>query len=481
MRFLRRSCFLFLSLALQGAALAQLHEVGDGSAGPVKAAHVTSELKAGAPIGSTQDMSDIALVLQLDPGWHVYWIDAGDSGEPPSVEWVLPAGVTIGPMQFLTPKRLPLGPLMDYGYEGTAVFPFALSTSRNATITDVPPAVGGSSRTHNQAHVRWLVCREVCVPGKAFLGIDLPRTASPETRVSGDLIASAIKAEPVALPRDESVQASATRDHLALVIETGQLESNAEFYPLNEDALRHAADQIVAPNAKGTLLSLERGDISDTLPIHLKGVLKLSGGRAYLVDVPVKPKLIAAGHSGTSSGGFALAVLLALAGGLVLNLMPCVFPVLFLKALSLASGANGNRRTQRLHGFFYTFGIVASFWTIVGILLVLRAGGREAGWGFQLQSPSFVAVMASMLFFMALSLAGQFDVGLSLTGKGDALTRKSGYTGSFFTGVLATVVATPCTAPLMGAAIGFALSQSAVVTFAVSPRSLWASLRLTCC
>jgi len=169
----------------------------------------------------------------------------------------------------------------------------------------------------------------------------------------------------------------------------------------------------------------------------------------------------------TLSGGIAFAVLLALAGGLVLNLMPCVFPVLFLKAISLANSASEDRRAQRLHGFLYTAGILASFWVIVGVLLLLRAGGRQAGWGFQLQSPAFVAVMASMLFFMALSLAGQFDLGLSLTSKGDALTRKSGYAGSFFTGVLATVVATPCTAPLMGAAIGFALSQSAVVTFAI--------------
>jgi thiol:disulfide interchange protein len=467
MTFLRQSCFLFLSLSLQGAALAQLHEVGDGSAGLVKAAHVTAELKAGAPAGSTAGKSDIALVLQLDPGWHVYWINAGDSGEPPSVEWVLPAGVTIGPMQFVTPKRLPLGPLMDYGYEETAVFPFALSLAKNAPIAAVPPATSGNSQTHIQAHARWLVCREVCVPGRAFLGIDLPRTASPETRASGELIASAIKSEPVSLPLDDSVQVSATRDHLALAIETGQPENIAEFYPLNEDALRNAADQIVAPNEKGALLSLERGDISDTLPTNLKGVLKLSGGRAYLVDVPVKPKPVLTSHSDTSSGGFAFAVLLALAGGLVLNLMPCVFPVLFLKALSLVGGANEDRRTQRLHGIFYTSGIVASFWTIVGVLLLLRAGGRAAGWGFQLQSPSFVVIMASMLFFMALSLAGQFDLGLTLTGKGDALTRKSGYMGSFFTGVLATVVATPCTAPLMGAAIGFALSQSAVVTFAV--------------
>lgn len=462
----RRIWFLFLSLALQGVAFAQLHEVGDGSFGPVKAAYVTAKLKAGSPAGLPYGKTGIALVLQLESGWHVYWVDAGDSGEPPSVEWTVPAGITIGPMQFLTPKRLPLGPLMDYGYEGTAIFPFALETHK------LPASAGASvtrdTEPHIQAHVRWLVCREVCVPGKAFLGVDLPRSATRETQASDDLIASAIKAEPAALPKEDSVQVSASRDHFALTISSGQREDSVEFYPLDEDALRNAADQIVLPNSKGAVLKLERGDISDTLPPHLKGILKLNGNRAYLIDAPVEPMPISAPTGSALNGGFAFAVLLALAGGLVLNLMPCVFPVLFLKAVSLAGSANEDRRAQRLHGFSYTAGLLASFWAIVAVLLLLRAGGRQAGWGFQLQSPSFVAIMASMLFFMALSLAGQFDLGLSLTSKGDALTRKSGYAGSFFTGVLATVVATPCTAPLMGAAIGFALSQSAVVTFAIS-------------
>jgi thiol:disulfide interchange protein len=138
----------------------------------------------------------------------------------------------------------------------------------------------------------------------------------------------------------------------------------------------------------------------------LKGIVKLNGNRTYLIDVPVKRAAAAVNASGTSSLGFTLAILLALTGGMVLNLMPCVFPVLFLKALSLAGSATEDRRTQRLHGFSYTAGILVSFWAIVAVLLVLRAGGRQAGWGFQLQSPVFVVLMASLLFFMALSLAG---------------------------------------------------------------------------
>ena len=161
------------------------------------------------------------------------------------------------------------------------------------------------------------------------------------------------------------------------------------------------------------------------------------------------------------------AIGLAFLGGIILNLMPCVFPVLFLKGLALVQSSGEERKRLRSHGLVYTLGILVSFWVIVGVLLGLRAGGSQAGWGFQLQSPVFIAVLACGLFFFALSLAGQFDLGLSMTGVGGGLAQKQGYTGSFFTGVLATIVATPCTAPLMGAAIGFALAQPAGITFAV--------------
>ena len=147
--------------------------------------------------------------------------------------------------------------------------------------------------------------------------------------------------------------------------------------------------------------------------------------------------------------------------------MPCVFPVLFLKGLALVQSSGQERKHLRLHGLVYTLGILVSFWAIVAVLLILRAGGSQAGWGFQLQSPTFLTLLAAGIFFFALSLAGLFDIGLSLTSVGGELAQKQGYTGSFFTGVLATVVATPCTAPLMGAAIGFALAQPAAITFAI--------------
>jgi thiol:disulfide interchange protein DsbD len=152
---------------------------------------------------------------------------------------------------------------------------------------------------------------------------------------------------------------------------------------------------------------------------------------------------------------------------LLLNLMPCVFPVLFLKGLALVNSGGDERRKLRAHGAVYAAGILVSFWALVAVLLALRAAGATLGWGFQFQSPAFLALMAGLLFFLGLSLAGQFEIGLTLTGAGSSLAARQGYTGSFFTGVLAVVVATPCTAPFMGAAIGYALSAPAAVTFAV--------------
>jgi thiol:disulfide interchange protein DsbD len=157
----------------------------------------------------------------------------------------------------------------------------------------------------------------------------------------------------------------------------------------------------------------------------------------------------------------------ALIGGVLLNLMPCVFPVLFIKALALVQSSTAERRAMRVQGLAYTLGILVSFWIVVAVLLALRAGGRQLGWGFQFQSPVFVAMIALLLFFLALSLAGMFEIGLSVTSAGSSLANKHGLAGSFFTGVLAMVVATPCAAPFLGAAIGFALVQSAVVAFAV--------------
>jgi thiol:disulfide interchange protein len=450
-------------------AQAQIVEVGDGGPGPVKAQHLTAELTSLSPQIAPGGTQTLGLVLTIEEHWHVYWINAGDSGEPPAVKWTLPKGFTAGPLQFPPPQRLPLGPLMDFGYEDQVAFPITLTA---------PPTVK-PGKVHLDAHVTWLVCAQVCLPGKAHLGMDINvvRGPLPPAPVVGAL-GEAINSLPKPLPARMSVSAVGDAKHIAVTLRTGEREEDAEFYPFDTEVIENAADQVVQSLPDGVRVTMQRASDSTSLPASIHGLIELSSTENYDVTAQIVPGAVDQGAAGTKTVKNATSVTptdvtafsaigLAFLGGLILNLMPCVFPVLFLKGLALVNSSNEERHRQRLHGLIYTLGIVVSFWAIVAVLLVLRAGGHELGWGFQLQSPGFVAVVASLLFFLALSLAGQFDVGLSLTSAGGELAQKQGFAGSFFTGVLATVVATPCTAPLMGAAIGFAVAQPAWMTFVV--------------
>jgi len=449
---------------------AQIVEVGDGGPGPVKAEHLTAELTSLAPQVAIGGSVQAGLVLTIEEHWHVYWINAGDSGEPPHITWTLPAGITAGTMQFPPPQRLPLGPLMDFGYEDGVAFPVLLSAS--------PSMQPG--KVHLDAKVTWLVCSSVCLPGKAHLGLDIDvvRGSLPDPPLVGAL-GEAIKGLPKPLPAEMSATALGDAKEILLTLKTGGHEENAAFYPFDASVMQNAADQQVESRPDGIALRLERASDSTALPATLHGIVELSASEVYEVNPKVTPGVLpppglAVKRSGDTSGSTTTAEVtafsaigLALLGGILLNLMPCVFPVLFLKGLALVHTSNEERGRQRLHGLVYTLGILVSFWIIVAALLVLRAGGRELGWGFQLQSPGFVAVLALLLFFLGLSLAGQFEFGLSLTSAGGGLAQKQGFAGSFFTGVLATVVATPCMGPLMGAAVGFALAQPAWLTFVV--------------
>ena len=448
-------------------ARAQIVEVGDGGPGPVKAEHLTAELTTLGPQIAVGGTLQAGLVLTIEEHWHVYWINAGDAGGPPSIKWTLPEGMTAGPMQFPPPARLPLGPLMDFGYEDGVAFP--------VTLTASPTMKPG--KVHLDAHVSWLVCSSQCLVGKAHLGLDLmvvkgPLPAPPAVGALG----SALAALPKPLPSTMSASAVGDAKQIQVSLKTGTKETDAAFYPFDSEEIENAAEQPVESQPDGVKIWLKRASDSTALPKTLHGLVELSSTEAYDFTVPVTqgtvpPLPMTANKTPDTSNGPDLnafsAIGLAFLGGLLLNLMPCVFPVLFLKGLSLVHSSNEERGRQRAHGLVYTAGIVISFWVIVAALLILRAGGRELGWGFQLQSPGFVAVLASLVFFLGLSLAGQFEIGLSLTSAGGELAQKPGLTGSFFTGVLATVVATPCMAPLMGAAVGFALVQAAWVTFVV--------------
>ena len=462
-----------MAMAGGASARAQIVEVGDGGPGPVKAEHLTAELTTLAPQIAVGGTLQAGLVLTIEEHWHVYWVNAGEAGQPPKITWTLPEGMTAGPVQFPPPSRLPLGPLMDFGYEDGVAFPVLLTAS--------PTMKPG--KVHLDAQVRWLVCSSVCLPGKAHLGIDVEvvKGPVPEVKAVGAL-GSALATLPKELPAGMSVSAIGDAKQLAVTLKTGNKETDAEFYPFDQDQIDDAADQQIESLPDGVRIWLKRAPdpqhpgMTMPMPTTLHALVELSSTESYDFTTPVTQGVVPAppfaakkiedASSGPDLNAFS-AIGLAFLGGLLLNLMPCVFPVLFLKGLALVNASNEEKNRQRSHGLAYTLGIVVSFWVIVAALLILRAGGRQLGWGFQLQSPGFVAVLASLVFFLGLSLAGQFEIGLSLTSAGGDLAKRPGLAGSFFTGVLATVVATPCMAPLMGAAVGFALAQAAWLTFVV--------------
>jgi thiol:disulfide interchange protein/DsbC/DsbD-like thiol-disulfide interchange protein len=468
--------FLLLSAGLPARAVSSSAD----------APHVRVELLV-IPQGLNRgESAGAGLYFKLEPGWHIYWKNPGDAGEPPHIKWTLPPGITAGPMQFPAPKRLPLGPLMDYGYENEVLFPLQLRVANGAKA--------GPATLH--AKVDWLVCRESCIPGKAELEVSRSVYDHPAKPVSlasdEEVFKRFLGLIPKSPPANFKAVFQPTREGFRLSVETGQRELSAAFFPSDADILSNPAPQKLTPTENGLILDLKKDANLVANPAQLKGVLELSGGKAYEIaallpggtvqaTVPSVPTLApstatstAKVPSGTApiTAPFSLSLLLrtsvlAFLGGLLLNLMPCVFPVLFLKGLALVNSGNEERAKLRMHGMVYAAGILVSFWALVAVLLGLRAAGATLGWGFQFQSPVFLALMAGLLFFLGLSLAGQFELGLTLTSAGGALAQKQGYTGSFFTGVLAVVVATPCTAPFMGAAVGYALSQSAAVTFAV--------------
>jgi thiol:disulfide interchange protein len=404
------------------------------------------------------------LYFKLEPGWHVYWKNAGDSGEPPRIQWTLPKGVSAGPLEFPPPTRLPLGPLMDFGYENQVLFPFPIDVAKSARP--------GPAVLH--AKVDWLVCRDVCIPGKAELEQNVqivsgvPAAAgSSADQVLWNQLSNHL---PSPLPAGDKAIFQSTANGFRLQVDTGKRETQAAFFPADQNILDNPAPQSVTPTAQGLVLELKKDASLASTPAQLKGVLELAGGRNY--TIAAMPGAVAAppaapAGAATGAGNIAQIAGLAFLGGLLLNLMPCVFPVLFLKGLALVQSGSEERHKLRAHGLVYTAGIVVSFWLLVALLLGLRAAGGTLGWGFQFQSPVFLALMAGLLFFLGLSLAGQFEIGLSLTSAGGSLAAQRGYAGSFFTGVLAVVVATPCTAPFMGAAIGYALAQPAGITFAI--------------
>jgi thiol:disulfide interchange protein DsbD len=420
---------------------------------------------------------DNTLALRIEPetGWHVYWRNPGDSGLPTELRFPeLPAGVTAGELQWPYPHVHKLEQLTNYGYGENTLLPLTL------TVAD-----GAASPVLLNAHASWLVCADICIPGQADLALSLPIADSASADPTWQAAFTRAQAElPVPAPFTTVFAVVDGEFRLAASAIPGTA-TRAAFFPYAGDLVSHTAPARTQWSGRDLALAKPVSDYFVDPPATVSGVLVVGeGADAKPYEIEAQPGEIAAvvatpdATAATSSEtpkapeaplgpGLGLALLLAFGGGLILNLMPCVFPVLSLKALSVMKAQDDEHSAHRRHALAYTAGVVASFVLVAAVLIALRSGGAALGWGFQLQSPIFVGLLVYVMVALGLSLSGVVQFGTRWMGAGQNLAARPGLSGSFFTGVLAVVVASPCTAPFMGTALGFALTQPAIASLSI--------------
>lgn len=452
------------------------------AAEPVRRDHATVELVAERPAVAPGDRFHVGLRIRHDPEWHTYWINPGDSGLATRIDWRLPEGVSAGEIAWPAPRRFDIGGIVNFGYEDDLLLPVPVT---------VDPGVAPGTRLELGAKASWLICKDICIPGDAELSVAVDVVASGSTTpaASSDVteaFVSAMAAMPKALP-GIGARFAGRGDAIDIAIDglpDGTDPGALEIFPVAQQILASAAAPAVALEGGAIGVRTPKNDYFVGLPERIDLVVVHGSGAAREAwAVPAGPgefPAIAASASpageaasdartakdGASSPGLLLAMLFALAGGVILNLMPCVFPVLALKAMGLMHSAH-DRRLARRHGLFYLAGVLASFLALGGLLVGLRAGGEALGWGFQLQVPWVVGGLALLMLAMGLSLSGLYEIGGRWMNLGSELAGGDGDRSSFFTGVLAVLVASPCTAPFMGPALGYAATQPAVVALAV--------------
>ncbi|PWR18499.1 protein-disulfide reductase DsbD family protein [Zavarzinia aquatilis] len=429
------------------------------SAQPVATENAVAELIAEGPAVPGRTLS-VALKLVARPGWHTYWVNPGDTGLATTIVWTVPQGVSAGAIAWPRPEAIPVGPFMNYGFEGETWL-----------LTDIAVPEGFAGGTLElRARADWLICAEICVPEGADLSLSVPVAATFAADPAHALGFEQAR-EKLPLPLGEPVVATRAGDSLEILLPASMKVATARFFPFDGDSIVAAAPQVF--DGSRLTATLEK-DFKGT---RLSGVIVVGGGgwtRSYVVDTPlasVAPAASAATAPPPAPApdapdiGILLALAFAFVGGLILNLMPCVLPVLSIKVLSMAGKGPGP--VVRHHGIAYTLGVLACFALLAGALLTLRAGGESIGWGFQLQSPIVVSLLGYLFFALGLWMLDIVSFGNRLMGAGEGLVRRGGLAGTFGTGLLAAVVATPCTAPFMGAALGFALTRPAHEAFAV--------------
>jgi thiol:disulfide interchange protein len=455
----------FLGMLVAGASAYAQSGLPPDNAPKVQAQFVPeqSEVRPGETV-------TVALHKVIREGWHTYWLNPGDSGAPTFIEWALPEGWSTGDIQWPYPMRLPIGPLMNYGYEHEVALLVDVTVPADATP--------GETLTF-PTDVGWLVCADVCIPEDATvdLSLTISETPAPPSSDTEQFFVEARSKLPLNASFTSRFDADDAR--FALRMETDAFVAapprDAVFYPYTDGIVEPPAAQNLRIVQNGLVLETAAGwEISDPEKRpgfeDVSGVLVLTsaGGQTESFALNATPGIIPiVVPLALADVGLLTALLFAFLGGIILNLMPCVLPVLSMKALALAKEA-GVPAKAKYEALAYTAGVVTTFLLLALVLIGFRAGGSAIGWGFQLQQPIFVAALALLMFAVGLNLAGLFEISAGrLAGAGQNLTGKGGPAGSFFTGTLAVVVATPCTAPFMAGALGYAATQSAVISLSV--------------
>lgn len=467
-------------------AIAQNSLTNANGNGPVSAVvqteQVRAELVAHAPQGIDAGKTVwVGLRLTHQPHWHTYWKNPGDSGLPTQVQWTLPQGVTAGDIAWPAPEKIAIGSLANFGYEGTVLLPVQLT---------IGPGFKGSGALGDlevKLNASWLVCRQECIPQDGDFVLRIPARGS--MAVHGAAFEAALASAPKAHAGAATARiangalqlqvaglpAAWQGKALTALPETGEVaESN--LVPSDKDKV---SDNTAAPATQswngGTWtatmpLSAQRSASPSMLPVVL-----IAGKESLRVEMPVSgtwPAPASGGHVAAAptaptasapadAGAWMLALGAAMLGGLILNLMPCVFPVLAIKVLGFAGHAGQSARAQRLQGVAYTAGVVLSFMALGGLMLALRAGGEQLGWGFQLQSPGVITVLAVLFTLLGLNLVGLLEIGNILPSGLASMQFRHPVADAFLSGVLAVAIASPCTAPFMGASLGYAIALPA--------------------
>lgn len=492
--------FATLLIATSAACMPAAAQLASKPGAVVTTPHVRAELIAHAPDGVTPGAPVwVGLQITHQPEWHTYWKNAGDSGLPTEMTWTLPAGVSTGEIAWPVPEKIAVGNLANYGYENTVLLPVPLEVS---TLYKPPVALGGTPAMDIQLKASWLVCRKECIPEEGTFSLSLPLQGSTALHKSDFDIAAAAQPQPLAQPGTVEVDGHTLKVRLEGLPAAVQGKTLG-FFPETPEVIRTAAvsgkdwtqawdngvwtasvpladQRSASPTALPVVVALAEADRQAGQPIAWRAEPPVSGAwpanaapRAEVspaLQAALTANAASATHSAAaksaadlpapSSTTFLAALFGALLGGLLLNLMPCVFPILAIKVLGFARQA-GNESAHRKAGLAYTGGVMLSFLALGGAMLALRAAGAQLGWGFQLQSPGVVAALAALFTLIGLNLVGVFEFGRAAPSSVCSAQAKHPLANDFLSGVLAVVIASPCTAPFMGVSLGFAIGLPA--------------------